>query len=103
MLSLSETFRKWLLEPVIDLLNQMEVSIVATKQDLDAAESNLQQAIAKLATDLDAGLAALQAKIDAGATGADLSDEIGVLGTINDSVQAMSAKLATVITPPPAA
>jgi Putative Ig domain len=77
------------LRQILETLTKMEATM-ATRQDLDAAESNLAQAITTLATDFNKAITDLIAAINSGS--GDLTSEVEALTAINTQVQALDAK-----------
>lgn len=87
--SISEAFRDWLIEPVIQKLHEQETKTMSQIDDLIAQVAALKDAASKAAVDVAAAFARLEAKIAALPGAPDLTAEIADLKTATDALSAL--------------
>lgn len=117
-MSISETFREWLLQPALDALTKLQTEVIkmATTQDqydalltqLGQVVTNEDSVIATALTGISAAIAKLAAAVPP--TNVDLTNEATAAQSMIADIQAQTASLSTAVsnlgtavTPPPAA
>lgn len=99
MASISEAFRAWLMQPVLEQLKKTQEAIMAeTAKDIDAETTKLASLISKVSQDFSTAIADLQAAIAAGNT--DLTPQVNALAALEAPLQALDDAAQTVINPP---
>jgi hypothetical protein len=99
-MSISETFRVWLLQPILDQIKKTEATIMAdTAKDVDAETAKLAGLLSTTATDVLAAIADLKAAVAAGAT--DLTPQVAALTALEKPLQDLDAAAQAVTAPAP--